>query len=97
MVKDQGEPWLIQANGGHKLGLKSLGDQMNLHMSSMGTHHPIWVWRVSEVTLMILKACGMLEDEDRVEVAWAHLNMISGSWGFIDEPHAFDLWNIVYH
>lgn len=29
------------------------------------------------------------------KVAWAHLNMISESWGFIDEPHALSLWNIV--
>lgn len=40
MLKIQGEPWLIQANEGQEIGLRSLGDQMNIHMDSKGTHHP---------------------------------------------------------
>lgn len=36
MVKVQGEPWLVHANKDQELGLRSLGDQVNLHVSLMG-------------------------------------------------------------
>lgn len=38
---------------------------------------------------------GCFEDEIRAEVAWAHLNMTRGSWGFADESHALGFWIIM--
>lgn len=41
--KAQGEWEFVQAIEDQDLGLRSLGDQMNLQMSSMRTHHPVRV------------------------------------------------------
>lgn len=34
---------LYKSNEGQEIGLGSLGDQMNLEVSSKWTHHPNWV------------------------------------------------------
>lgn len=43
MVKIHGEAWLVQVNEGQEQELGSLDDQMNLDVSSKGTHHSIRV------------------------------------------------------
>lgn len=98
MVKIHGEPWLVQVKGGQALGLRSLDDRMNLDVSSMGTHHPI---RILESEWDVLNAppnfVGCLQIEIRTKVAWTHLNMARGSWGFTDESYALSLWIIMDH
>lgn len=91
MVKDQGEPWLVQANEGQAIGLRSLGDQMNLYVSSMGLTIQLGLEKWVRCLEWSSKIMGCLRMEIRVKVTWAHLNMISGSWGFIDEPRAFGI------
>ena len=98
MVKIHGEPRLVQANEGQELGLGSLGDQMNLDVSFKGDSPPkLGLGSEWDVLSDLSSFVGVIEDEIKVKVAWAHLNMARRSWSFIDEFHALSLWIIVDH